>query len=216
MHADVPPIGEAHGEQFGAGGGVGPPVESPKFGFPAGGVFGSTPAGRFCIGTTASIGTACVIGQHPHALRWHESPGGGAAVTTVQSALLRHWAGASVLGIATQCEARHAATKSDAGRGCLHFTAEQSGIAQSTAAHRAASFTFRGTAWGSPPQQLPQHPLKVLSTQSASALQLTGGGGGLRSWGPGATSASRLKVTSARSMETVCLHWALPGYEPSS
>ena len=65
-HTALPLVGAGHGEQFGAGGAFGPPVESPKFGFP--GLSGGASSLRFCNGTTASTGTARLTGQHPHAL----------------------------------------------------------------------------------------------------------------------------------------------------
>ena len=79
--------------------------------------------------------------------------------------------------------------------------ASHAGRAQSITAQLAASFTPRLTACGAEGQQLPQHPSKVLSTQSPSASHCAGGGGRLIH-GPGATSPSRLKVTSARSMRS--------------
>ena len=126
--------------------------------------------GRFCSGTTESIGIARDTWQHPHALRWHESPGGGATLITPQSELERHSAIGADFGTASHWPPRHAATNCDASATGAQRTAAQLGRAQSITAQRAASLTPRGTACGSLAQQLPQHPSKVLSTHCASAV----------------------------------------------
>ena len=67
------------------------PGESPNGGEPLGACAGFGP-GRCGSGTTASMGTARLMGQQPQALWWHAAPGGGAS-TTLHSASVRHSAG---------------------------------------------------------------------------------------------------------------------------
>lgn len=98
-------------------------------------------AGR---GRACSTGTAAFTGQQPHGEAWHAAPAGGIAVTTVQSASLRHSA-TSEARRATQRPASHTARKLLGGSGTTiaHATSSHEGALHRTAMHRCcAAFRF--------------------------------------------------------------------------